>query len=761
MQLGENFVGDYLEVEGKAVWVPGHGPVIKADKIVFLGKGKLPRPDRPSWNQLASGKVINQWIELEGVVRATDGSHLLLSCEGGQLMATIRTASARLVERLVDAAVTVRGVGVTATGDRGQVQGIQLLVPSLEFVEVKREPLEPFSLPVRPIGSLLQVKSPQDLTHRVRVEGVLTCQDGWRYFLQDGTGSAMALAKQEVMLRTPGPPWHWVFWQSPDTNTLSMNQLDLQVGDKLQVVGFPETGGEAPVLTEALVRKVAHAAPAPPVAATLNEILLGRHDCALVSLEGWVLGREIVGRSLVLELQSGEKVFQAILRDNSRALPNLAPASRVRVTGVCQIEPVPYAELGKRVSAFKLLLRSADDVAVLERPPWWNWKHTAMVGGALAAALGAAAGWIRILRRQVEERTKRLKHEIEEHRKTEAQLAEETRRVQSEIEEHKRTEQSLAEKSELLKAEIEERKRVQVEFERVHRQLLVSSRLAGMAEVATSVLHNVGNVLNGANLLASAIEKQVQKSEAPGVSRLAAYLAERQADLGRFLTQDDQGKLVCGHLERLGAQLGAEQAQLVEKIGLLSESIQHIKEIVAMQQNYARIYGVTETVALAEIVEDAMRMCSEALAWQQIEIVRDYAAVPPTVLDRHRVLQILFNLLENARYACEARGGAGGRLTVRLRLNGRERVQAQVIDNGIGIPAENLPRIFTQGFSTRKGGHGFGLHSIILAAQDLGGSLAVQSDGPGRGATFTLELPLVRRELAPVFGKGAAVGMST
>src|SRR5262249_39092567 len=226
---------------------------------------------------------------------------------------------------------------------------------------------------------------------------------------------------------------------------------------------------------------------------------------------------------------------------------------------------------------------------VLERPPWWNWQHALMVAGALALALTGAVAWIRILRRQVEERTKRLKHEIEEHRKTEGQLAEETRRVQAEIEEHKRTEQTLAEKTGQLRGEIEERKRIQADFERVHRQLLVSSRLAGMAEVATSVLHNVGNVLNGANLLASSIEKQVHQSQAPSVSRLAAFLAEHQPELAQFLAQDERGSQVCGHLGRLGTQLTAEQTRLVEKTRLLSESIQHIKEIVAMQQNYGRI----------------------------------------------------------------------------------------------------------------------------------------------------------------------------
>ena len=66
------------------------------------------------------------------------------------------------------------------------------------------------------------------------------------------------------------------------------------------------------------------------------------------------------------------------------------------------------------------------------------------------------------------------------------------------------------------------------------------------------------------------------------------------------------------------------------------------------------------------------------------------------------------------------------------------------IDNGIGIPADNLTRIFGHGFTTRKEGHGFGLHSGALAAKELGGALTVESDGPGKGATFTLEFPIQR-----------------
>ena len=109
-------------------------------------------------------------------------------------------------------------------------------------------------------------------------------------------------------------------------------------------------------------------------------------------------------------------------------------------------------------------------------------------------------------------------------------------------------------------------------------------------------------------------------------------------------------------------------------------------------------------------------------------------------LEKHKILQILVNLLRNAKHACQESDRADKRLTVRV-INGDGRVRISVIDNGIGIPPENLIRIFSHGFTTKKDGHGFGLHSGALAAKEMDGSLTVHSDGPGQGSTFTLELP--------------------
>jgi signal transduction histidine kinase len=432
-------------------------------------------------------------------------------------------------------------------------------------------------------------------------------------------------------------------------------------------------------------------------------------------------------------------VFQAFLPAKGKDALKIPSGSRVSITGVCQMEPATHVELGKSPSAFSILLRDSSDVSLLDRPPWMTARQALLAVGASVVILLGAFVWIRLLHRQVELRTQELRREITEHEKTEELLARKTRLLQREVEEHKKTEATL-------EREIEERKRIQMEVEKIHKQLLTTSRMAGMADVATNVLHNVGNVLNGANVLAASIATHVQKSRAPGVTRLAALLARHQTDLGRFVTEDENGRHVPGHLGRLGSHLLDEQSKLLDRVKLLAENIQHIKEIVATQQNYAKVSGVWETVSVPEIVEDALRMCSEAMTRHDIVVRRDYHETPPATLDRHKALQILFNLLDNAKLACVAHSGSGRQITVSIRREGAERVRIEVADNGIGIPPENMARIFTQGFSTRKDGHGFGLNSSVLAAQDMGGSLAARSDGQGEGAVFILEIPLMAKD---------------
>jgi C4-dicarboxylate-specific signal transduction histidine kinase len=204
--------------------------------------------------------------------------------------------------------------------------------------------------------------------------------------------------------------------------------------------------------------------------------------------------------------------------------------------------------------------------------------------------------------------------------------------------------------------------------------------------------------------------------------------------------------------------LAGEQTKLITLMTSVSEHIEHIKEIVAMQQSYAKVSGVYENLSAAVLVEDALRMNAAAFDRHHIDLVRELGNnLPAVCVDRHKVLQILINLLRNAKYALAARSEDDKRIVIRLGQASPEWVKITVGDNGIGIDPAHLTSIFNHGFTTKKDGHGFGLHSGANAAKEMGGTLTAHSDGLGKGAEFTLELPVAKsvleKELVATQGK--------
>ena len=295
----------------------------------------------------------------------------------------------------------------------------------------------------------------------------------------------------------------------------------------------------------------------------------------------------------------------------------------------------------------------------------------------------------------------------------------------------------------VVSQDITERRHAEQELEELNKQLLVASRQAGMAEVATNVLHNVGNVLNSVNVSASLAAERIKKSKCAGLVRVAELLSA-QSDLATFMS-GPQGQHLPAFLQELASELLAERDASVAELGALRANVEHIKEIVAMQQGYAKRGGITDTLDMRTLVEDSLRMNEGAFSRHGVTIVRDFAEVPLIQVDKHRVLQILVNVIRNAKYACAEMTGGEKRVTVRVRATPSS-ILVTVHDTGIGIPPENLERIFNHGFTTRAEGHGFGLHSSALAAREIGGSLYAESGGVGQGATFTLTLPLIPAE---------------
>ena len=292
----------------------------------------------------------------------------------------------------------------------------------------------------------------------------------------------------------------------------------------------------------------------------------------------------------------------------------------------------------------------------------------------------------------------------------------------------------------VVSQDITERRDAELELERVHKQLLDASRLTGMAEVATNVLHNVGNVLNSVNVCVSRIGEHLRQPKAAGLGKVAALLQQHAADLASFVATDERGRRLPAYLAQLAQRLDADQRVALEELTGLQSHVAHIKETVMMQQSYAKLCGVTETVAVESLVDDCLRMNTGALARHGVAVRREIADLAPITVDKHKVLQIMVNLVRNAKYACDESGRPDRQVIVRVEDVGPT-VRLSVIDNGVGIAAEDMSRLFSHGFTTRKSGHGFGLHSAALAARELGGTLTAHSDGRGQGATFILELP--------------------
>jgi signal transduction histidine kinase len=283
------------------------------------------------------------------------------------------------------------------------------------------------------------------------------------------------------------------------------------------------------------------------------------------------------------------------------------------------------------------------------------------------------------------------------------------------------------------------------ELEKANTALVESSRVAGMAEVATGVLHNVGNVLNSVNVSGNVISERLRKSKVIELGKVAGLLTLQAADFAGFVARDPRGPHIPELISCVADALRAEHAELLEEVDSITRNIAHIKEIVAMQQGFAKGHGITEPLVIQTLVDDAIKINSVSFNRHHITIVQAYEEVPEVLVDKHLVLQILVNLLRNAKQAIESSGLETRRIVVRIQKQGTDFVKISVQDSGTGIAPEHLTRVFSHGFTTKTGGHGFGLHASALAADGMGGSLQAHSDGPGTGATFTLELPVLNR----------------
>ncbi len=278
-----------------------------------------------------------------------------------------------------------------------------------------------------------------------------------------------------------------------------------------------------------------------------------------------------------------------------------------------------------------------------------------------------------------------------------------------------------------LQEEVDHHRQTQADLAATQRDLITAARVAGMAEVANGVLHNVGNGLNTVNVGVAMLAKRVNPVPAERLTELATLMELPDTSL----------TAVTNYLRRVAEVAAEHHLSYQEDVARLRHQVEHVNTVVQAQQDYARHGGLVAEITVPELLNDTLLLVASRL--QGISVNLDHAPDVILAADRHKTLRVLLNLINNAADAMQ--GVPSPTLHIAVHVE-RGHLVVRVADNGIGIPAENLQRIFGHGFTTKPNGHGFGLHSSALAAQELGGHLEVSSPGPGNGATFTFTVPL-------------------
>lgn len=296
----------------------------------------------------------------------------------------------------------------------------------------------------------------------------------------------------------------------------------------------------------------------------------------------------------------------------------------------------------------------------------------------------------------------------------------------------------------------QERKQFLAEQERLRSQLGEAAYKMEMADVTSTVLHNVGNVLTSVTVAANIVESVVDQSSVILVNRMAELIKAHDQDLGTYLTEDPKGKRIPPSLEKLGTHLIEEQRTILKEMKGLVRNIRHMKQIIASHQAMAKSAGQAEQISLANVLSHAMELSFQPGDEKWITIRPNYQQVPTVLVDQHQLLQILVNLLRNAKQSMlqQVQDSHDLNLSVKYQDDDEASVVMTIQDSGIGIAPEDLSKMFTRGFTTKTDGNGIGLHSSILAIQNMGGSMHVQSEGVGRGATFTLTFPVQKEAVS-------------
>jgi PAS domain S-box-containing protein len=386
--------GNLVEIIG-ATGQGEYAPIVEPQQFRVLGQAPLPAPKPTSFEQLASGSQDSQFVEISGIVRhiafdeASRHFEITLAAAGGRLSVFAKEIPSEGAA-LVDSTVRARGVCSTLFNRQRQLFAIRLMVPMPEdLIIVEPSAPAPFDIPARTISSLLQFAPNGTFGHRVKLRGTVALQQrGSLLFIQDGDFGLQVHTRQADLLN---------------------------IGDIIEVLGFPDQGDYTPVLEDAVYRKVGDGPAPKPQDITLDGALSGRYDSRLVRITATLVDRARQSREQFLVLQTDNAIFQAHAEPvvDANAFNDLENKSLLSVTGVCLIEPGEW-QAGEqwRAESFKLLLRSRGDIVVLERPPWWTLQKLLWAVGLLAVIVLLSLVWVAALRGKVRDQTRIIRKQM-------------------------------------------------------------------------------------------------------------------------------------------------------------------------------------------------------------------------------------------------------------------------------------------------------------------------------------------------------------
>ena len=720
--------GQWVELTGQTS-PGGFAPEVLSSRIQVLGTTNLPTPARVDLEDLANGHLDAHWVEMEGVVRRVDDQSrhagLTLMTPKGRFNVIIPGFDNKpLPEHLIDALVSVQGACTSEMNVRRQLSGITLHVPSLDQVRIFEAPsADPFAVGAMRIDAVATFDPNRLAGRRLKMQGVVTLRmPGQGFILQDASGGMRVLTRQ--------------------TN-------DVQIGDLVDVLGFPAIGDFSPYLEESVFRKTGTGRLPARKTATAEQILLhGTNDAQLVEIEARLLQSVPRSANPQLVLQEGPIIFTAHLGSQTRHLevPALQSGSLLRLTGVCSIQGGERHE----PEAVRLLLRGPEDIELLETAPWWRSRHSFMVAGCMALAIAAALGWVALLRRQVQTQTKLIRQKLEDETALEERYRElfenandivYTHDCEGRITSINQTGEQLLQRprQEILSRNIVEL--VVQEQQTAARQWLQhlpkgtasptmewdfvsASGQRIKLEISTRLIEQGGRIVEVEGIARDITERKRLEREILEIS------SREQRRIGRDLHDG-----VCQQLAGLAFMTSTLAEELEEKG--LPESAQANRISAIINEVIDQTRGVARGLFPAQLEEKGLMVALEELAANASEMFaincRFISEQPPAVVENEIALHLYYIVLEAVANA--SKHGHAGHVVISLEPRG-DRYLLSVRDDGIG---------FTVSSRTHTG---MGLRILHYRARVIGAALNLQTR-PGSGTMVTCLFLPTSRELPP------------